>query len=151
MSKLLPLILSFIILASGCCTPLTPDSIIKRNYDNYVENSSGKDSHYEMDIALRNFIYGMIGNPPSGWKDVIVRKDIYLKEIKERNISPNYPIIVKRKEIKIIRHFLQDLIDYGEKEGEEASSNEIITFLSSMTQRFIVEVDEYEYVLEGFE
>lgn len=102
-----------------------------------------------MDAALKEFICDMAENPPTGWQDVKNRKDAYLEKIKTQNISSNYPVLIKKEERAIVQKFLKDLITYGELESKEAGSNEIIAFFATMIQRFIVEVDDYEYKLEG--
>jgi hypothetical protein len=150
MKKHLFSILSLALLA-GCCTVLTPDLIVKKNFDNYVHNSSGKDSHYEMDAALKEFIYEMVNNPPSNLNEIKERRSSYLEKLKVQNISSNYPVMIKKEEREIVKRFLKDLIKYSEEYGDEANSQEIVSFFCVMSHRFIEEVDEYEYSLENVE
>lgn len=150
MKKHLFCLLSLALIA-GCCTVLTPDFIIKSNFDNYVRNSSGKDAHYEMDAALKGFVHEMVNNPPSSLNEIQERRSIYIETLKVQNISSNYPVMIKKEEREIVRRFLKDLIRYSEEYGSEANSQEIVSFFCVMSHRFIEEVDEYEYSLENIE
>lgn len=150
MKKYFSILLS-LILVSGCCTVLTPDSIIKNNFNNYVRHSSGKDSHYEMDAALKEFVFKMVKNPPSNLDEIKERRSIYIKQLEVQNISSNYPFKIEKEEREIVRKFLKDLIKYSEQYGSEANTQEIVSFFCVMNHRFIEEVDEYEYNLENVE
>lgn len=100
--------------------------------------------NHDIAAMLQTITVDLIKKPSNSWKEVTIREQRYIDDIKTNNISPVYTIRACSNEIDIVDGFCDEIIYYYsvvEPNYAYFSGN----FLGESATRFIIKMDNYEY------
>ena len=150
MKTFLALSLVFLITITGCITPSTSykssDDIVLKYFNQYTQISSVdvETDNHEIAAILKTFTCDLIKKPSSEWKEVKVREKAYISVLQTNSISSTYTLLANYNEIYISDRFLSSVIEYYEA-IEPGYAYFAGNFISEVSVRFIIKMDNYEY------
>lgn len=145
MKRLIPLLVTGLLIV-GCVTtpPISRESLIERNYQQFVSANTNEVQNVDVNAMLRYFSANMSGFSRFTATDVRIAKQSYIDSMIMNGINENYPEKPSSAEIDLFDQIVTDFVTYIESNG--ISANNTAYAFQRYAAQLIIRMNEHEYI-----